>query len=184
MKATREEIILAARELFREKGYAGASMQDLASRVGLKKASLYMRFPNKEALVPVVLEMTYNDTFARRDVNGTDWSDAYEAAIRSIAAGLMDVKRCVGLHLAYGIGDETPIAKKAVRDFFQALRDRLSGILAEIMPRERAETVAADALVRLEGATLLLALFDDRQAMERAVAAALTDAASALNASH
>ena len=55
-KVSRDKIIHAARELFREKGYAGASMQDLADEVGLRKASLYMRFPNKESLVPEVLK--------------------------------------------------------------------------------------------------------------------------------
>lgn len=48
MKVARTEIVKAAQELFRQCGYAGASMQALATRVGLQKASLYMRFENKE----------------------------------------------------------------------------------------------------------------------------------------
>ncbi|WP_245581881.1 hypothetical protein [Phyllobacterium phragmitis] len=50
------------------------------------------------------------------------------------------------------------------------------------MPWKIAETIAADALVRLEGATLLLALFDDSHAMERVVDAVLMDANAAASA--
>ncbi|MEB2844930.1 TetR family transcriptional regulator [Rhizobiales bacterium RZME27] len=173
MKVSKDEIILAARELFREKGYAGASMQDLADRVGLRKASLYMRFPNKEALVPEVLEMTLNTTFSQPGISSPDWKTAYEAVIRSIAAALTDRHRCVGFHLAYGIGDDTPLAKQAVRDFFRSHLDRMTDILARAMPRETATIIAADDLARLEGATLHLALFDDPTSMKRAVDLAL-----------
>lgn len=51
MKASYDDIVIAARELFRERGYTGASMNDLAERVGLKKSSLYNRLPSKESLV-------------------------------------------------------------------------------------------------------------------------------------
>ena len=48
-------------------------MQNLANRVGLQKASLYMRFPNKEALVPEVLNLTLSETFDHLDVEGAEW---------------------------------------------------------------------------------------------------------------
>jgi TetR/AcrR family transcriptional regulator, transcriptional repressor for nem operon len=179
MKVAREDLIAAARELFREKGYAGASMQDLADRVGLKKASLYMRFPNKEALVPEVLDLTLRDILGPFDAGDTPWDAAYEALIKAIATDLTEHKRCVGLHLAYGAGDDTPVAKQSVRDFFQAVRDRLSGILAQVMPQKTAETLATDAIIRLEGATLLTAVFNDTGAMERAVRSVIAEAKAA-----
>jgi TetR/AcrR family transcriptional regulator, transcriptional repressor for nem operon len=179
MKVAREDIVAAARELFREKGYVGASMQDLATRVGLKKASLYMRFPNKEALVPEVLDLTYRETVNGQGVDAEEWNVAYEAMIRVIADNLLDRKRCVGLHLAYGVGDATPVAKDAVRHFFQSLRDRLSEILEKAMSPGTAAIVAADALIRLEGATLLTAVFDDTDAMERVVRTIIADAMEA-----
>ncbi|SCX12699.1 Intercellular adhesion protein R [Agrobacterium sp. DSM 25558] len=172
-KVSREKIIREARELFREKGYVGASMQDLADKVGLRKASLYMRFPNKEALVPEVLSLTLDETFTQPDIDGSDWYTAYKAVVRAIADSLTDRKRCVGFHLAYGVGDDTPMAKEAVRNFFQAHRDRMTDILEKAMPRDIASITATDALVRLEGATLLLAVFDDPGAMERAVDAVM-----------
>jgi AcrR family transcriptional regulator len=179
MKVAKEDIVIAARELFRDKGYVGASMQDLATRVGLKKASLYMRFPNKEALVPEVLDLTFRETLNRANLHARDWDIAYESLVRAITTNLSDRKRCVGLHLAYGVGDDTPVAKEAVRSFFQSLRDGLSKILERAMSPGTAAAVAADALIRLEGVTLLTAVFDDKEAMERVVRTIIADAMEA-----
>lgn len=46
----REAILTAAREAFLENGYAGASMSDIAARVGGSKATLYGHFRSKEEL--------------------------------------------------------------------------------------------------------------------------------------
>ncbi len=50
------EIFSAALRLFQEKGYHGASMQDLADAVGMQKASLYYYFKSKEDLLVLVCE--------------------------------------------------------------------------------------------------------------------------------
>ena len=55
-KQMREEAILeAANRLLAEKGYQGMTMDDLASRVGIAKGSLYQHFRSKEELVGVAL---------------------------------------------------------------------------------------------------------------------------------
>ena len=176
MKVARAEIVRAARELFRQYGYAGASMQALATSVGLQKASLYMRFANKESLVPEVMALTLAESFNDPGINNSDWRTAYEAALREMASDLSGTKRCVGLHLAYGVTDETPIAREAVRSFFLASRDHLRTILETGMGQNLAEQLATDALLRLEGATLWLAMMDDKAPMERAVKTLIAEA--------
>jgi len=57
----RDHIIDEATRLFAERGYAGASMADLAERVGLRKASLFHHFPSKEQLYAAVLERPIAD---------------------------------------------------------------------------------------------------------------------------
>ncbi|MFH2009918.1 MAG: TetR/AcrR family transcriptional regulator [bacterium] len=47
---SRSELLAAARAAFAETGYAGASMSDIAARIGLRKASLFHHFRSKEAL--------------------------------------------------------------------------------------------------------------------------------------
>lgn len=179
MKATKDEIVSAARELFRAKGYSGASMQDLADQVGLRKASLYMRFPNKEALVPEVLDMMLREAIPEAPSEDRPWLEAYAGTIREIARDLTDRKRCVGLHLAYGVDHETPIAKDAVRAFFRSLRDHLASLLSRGLDSRTATILATDALVRIEGATLMTAVFNESEAMERAVETTIREAEEA-----
>lgn len=45
-KLSEQEILTGLAGVFRSKGYEGASLADLAEATGLKKASLYHRFPN------------------------------------------------------------------------------------------------------------------------------------------
>jgi AcrR family transcriptional regulator len=52
----RDEIVVEATRLFAERGYEGASMADLAERVGLRKASLFHHFASKDVLYAAVLE--------------------------------------------------------------------------------------------------------------------------------
>jgi len=175
MKVSQQEIVAAARELFRTQGYAGASMQDLAERVGLKKASLYSRFPDKEALVGEVLRLTLDETFAAVD-DARGWRAAYEAILRSMSEALMDRGRCVALHLAYGASTDTPRALEAVRGFFTACRRRLAGTLSAVVEPGEADRIAVDALSGIEGATLWLAIDGDKTAMQRTLDRLLVEA--------
>lgn len=50
------EILVGLAKVFRSKGYEGASLKELAEATGLKKASLYHRFPNgKKEMAEAVL---------------------------------------------------------------------------------------------------------------------------------
>ncbi len=175
MKVSQQEIVAAARELFRNQGYAGASMQDLADRVGLKKASLYSRFPDKEALVGEVLQLTLDEIFATVDDAG-GWRAAYEAILRSISGSLVERGRCVAFHLAYGASADAPRAMEAVRGFFTACRRRLAETLSTAVEPGEADRIAVDALSRIEGATLWLAIDGDGTAMQRTLDRLLAEA--------
>jgi TetR/AcrR family transcriptional regulator, fatty acid metabolism regulator protein len=53
----RERLILrAAGEVLADQGYDGMSMEDIASRVGISRAAIYLHFPSKEDLVFALLE--------------------------------------------------------------------------------------------------------------------------------
>jgi AcrR family transcriptional regulator len=53
---TRARILDAARALFAERGYAGASMRDLAEALGMTKAALYYHFPGKADILLALVE--------------------------------------------------------------------------------------------------------------------------------
>jgi len=46
----REEILVAAEEIFLEKGYGNATVDDIAARAGASKATMYKWFGNKETM--------------------------------------------------------------------------------------------------------------------------------------
>jgi TetR/AcrR family transcriptional regulator, cholesterol catabolism regulator len=58
---TRQAIYEAALDAFAENGYAGASLRDIARRVGIEVASLYNHIDSKEELLYRIIENTSNE---------------------------------------------------------------------------------------------------------------------------
>jgi TetR/AcrR family transcriptional regulator len=52
------QIIDAAIEVFGERGLAGARLEDIAKRAGVSKGTIYLYFPNKEALFIEMVRLT------------------------------------------------------------------------------------------------------------------------------
>ncbi|HEX4518302.1 MAG TPA: TetR/AcrR family transcriptional regulator [Gaiellaceae bacterium] len=63
----RQEIVDAAAEVFRRKGYSDASIQDIADEVGILGGSLYHHIDAKEDLLYEVLASVYE--LAQRDID-------------------------------------------------------------------------------------------------------------------
>jgi AcrR family transcriptional regulator len=99
----REDAILAAAaRIFREKGYHGTSVQDIAESVGLLKGSLYHYIRSKEELLARLFDGALDDTvreleaIASRDANATERLRAMvKAYVRAVTANL----DAVGLYL-------------------------------------------------------------------------------------
>ena len=53
---TRDDILEAAAQVFRQKGFHGASMQDIAEAVNLQKASLYHHVSSKQEILLALLD--------------------------------------------------------------------------------------------------------------------------------
>ncbi|MCI1654163.1 MAG: TetR/AcrR family transcriptional regulator [Lachnospiraceae bacterium] len=74
--ARRNEIVRIALLLFGEKGFDGTSMNMIAKRAGISKASLYQYFDDKDNLFAVVMKETpfhYNFHTIEPDINTTDF---------------------------------------------------------------------------------------------------------------
>jgi AcrR family transcriptional regulator len=101
--STREgEILTAAARIFREKGYHGTSIQDIAEAVGLLKGSLYHYIRSKEQLLARLFEGSLGDTIveleaiAVRDASPTErLRDMVRAYVMSVTANL----DAVGIYL-------------------------------------------------------------------------------------
>lgn len=57
--STRERVAAVAAPLFADRGFAGVSMRDIAEAVGMRAASLYNHYPDKEALYLAALAQVF-----------------------------------------------------------------------------------------------------------------------------
>jgi len=80
-EASREHILSVALKLFREKGFDGTTMRDIAAAAGLSLGAAYYWFPSKEALV-----LAY---YARQQ-------DTHAAASRGALESLPDLRSRLG----------------------------------------------------------------------------------------
>jgi AcrR family transcriptional regulator len=62
---SQEKIFRAATEVFEEKGYTGARMQEIADRAGINKALLHYYFRTKELLFRAVFQMILKKMFEK-----------------------------------------------------------------------------------------------------------------------
>jgi AcrR family transcriptional regulator len=70
-KAARpQEIVAAALEVFAERGFAAARLDDVAARAGVSKGTLYLYFPGKEDLFKAVVRETLLPQLARLEAMG------------------------------------------------------------------------------------------------------------------
>lgn len=58
---SRERVLVAAAQIFNEKGYSGTTMRDVGRAVGLQAASLYYHYRSKDELIEAVLDKGVDD---------------------------------------------------------------------------------------------------------------------------
>ena len=86
---TRDRVMQAALALFAERGYRGASLRDIAWRIGIKAPSLLHHFASKEQLYLAVLDRIFEGLgdAARRVLNGRG---SRQERMREAVAGAID----------------------------------------------------------------------------------------------
>ena len=72
---TKQEILDAALQLFSVQGYEATSISQLAEAVGIRKASLYSHFENKQAILDALIQTTL-EQYAKHSIFAkADWDD-------------------------------------------------------------------------------------------------------------
>jgi AcrR family transcriptional regulator len=172
---SREEILARLADTFRQRGYDGASLADIAKATGLGKSSLYHYFPGgKEEMATGVLAAL---------------SEQLEAGLFGPLAGPGVPARKLGRMLDtldgfYNGGRNAclleRLAASADRSPFQrplhAVFERWIGAIAALcreagIPVATARARAEDAVVRIEGALVLSAGTGDHRPFGRALTA-------------
>lgn len=120
----KDEIVAEATKLFAERGYEGASMGDLAERVGLRKASLFHHFPSKDVLYATVLRNLL-ESVGQAIQEALSAEGSYAARLDGLNAALTAV-----------LGAQPHAARLLVReamDWGPVMRDKLGQQVADVL---------------------------------------------------
>lgn len=107
---TRERLLIAAAEVFAEKGYDRAGVQEIARRAGFTTGAIYGRFDGKADLLLAALEGQSGSEFDELFANGRD--DGFAGEVASVLS-------TVGSHL---VTDEFDNGKALLLEAFVAGR--------------------------------------------------------------
>jgi len=172
---TRHTILRIARELIQTRSYQGLSFQELADRVGIRKASLYHHFESKEALGVAVMARSL-ELFER-------WRDgqaglspqaqllAYMGMFRDrVGAG---ERMCPGGAMSAGWDCLEPGLQKAVGNMHQQQLAWLAQVakqLPTVKSEEEAQAFAAHINAVCQGGLLVSRVNGSADHFDRAIA--------------
>ena len=72
---TKHEILESALDLFSVQGFEATSVSQIANAVGIRKASLYSHFENKQAILDVLVKEVLEQYAEHSIFAGTDWEN-------------------------------------------------------------------------------------------------------------
>ncbi|AGC42950.1 TetR family transcriptional regulator [Myxococcus stipitatus DSM 14675] len=162
---SREEIVARLLEIFRERGYDGASLSDVSAATGLGKSSLYHHFPGgKQDMGAAVLEQA--GVWLERDIVGALSAerpplrrlDAMFAAVRSFYGG--GTRPCILGALV--TGSARKVFQPELTQRFRRWMQALAGMLTEAgVASATARELAEDLVVSVQGALIVSRGTDD-----------------------
>ncbi|HEX3813461.1 MAG TPA: TetR/AcrR family transcriptional regulator [Mycobacteriales bacterium] len=157
---TREVLLDAAAQVFAQKGFAGASVDDIAETAGFSKGALYSNFASKDELFIELLSNRNRDRLADSAAIVSDQSSSIEDArsamnqlLIEVADKDVDLAPLQAEFWLYAI--RRPEFREHLAAQFRTNRDSLASVLTDrAAARNQPDNVPFD-----EVATVLLALF-------------------------
>ena len=168
---TRARLLEAAGEVFAERGFGAASLEDIAARAGFTRGAVHWHFESKQQLLLVVLEDRLHRTIERRAATASASSkpQVFNHAQRTNARrrDLAERRVTALLMMEFWLASARD---PALRDAASVLKDRLrQAIVEQVLDlSERANVVLplpartiASALMALDDGFTLQELLDD-----------------------
>ncbi len=154
---SRDELLAKAVQIFREKGFAGTSVEMLVDQIGVSRYSLYADFGNMQKLFNAALAR-YNEEVIDARFGPLERPDAGLAEITALldfysAAGTGPAmgRGCLLCNTAVEFGAVDPTGSWAVQRYF----DRLSGAFRNALDNTRKHGQLPDAVDTQKEADLL-----------------------------
>jgi len=80
----RAEILDAAKQLFVEEGYAATTIRRIAAKLGVSSTALYVYFPDKDAILVEICDVTFAGLIAELDDVRREATDPLDALAKSL----------------------------------------------------------------------------------------------------
>ncbi|MEU0570523.1 TetR/AcrR family transcriptional regulator [Nonomuraea sp. NPDC005983] len=158
-ESRREEILLAALDVFAERGYTGASIASIAERVGLSQQGLLHYFPSKDRLLAEVLRL--------RDERNLDVlvlpGEGGAITLDTVAALVEYNAQRRGIVQSFTVlSAESVIEDHPAKDFFRERYGTSRAWMAEVIRAELGDELPA-GLTPEQAAPLMFAVMDGLQ---------------------
>ena len=157
---SRDKVLAAAVQVFSEKGYAGATMREVARVAGLSAGSLYYYFSSKELMMEAVINVSINNV-SKTVLNAiavqppsASYSEKIKVAIKAHLQGILSsgANAVISRYLWVQIPDEVKrkhfIAQSAYEEFWLNL----------LIAAQEAGEIRTDLDVRLTRTIMLSAI--------------------------
>ncbi|MFN7937251.1 MAG: TetR family transcriptional regulator [Bryobacteraceae bacterium] len=145
-KATKEKILEAALDLFREQGFDGASMRDIANRAGVATGLAYYYFESKDAIVLAFYDRAYAELgpILEEAQTGKKLETRLQSLITAKFRYFAPNRRFLGALMGHAADPASPLSpfgepSKPIRDaeiahFARALTETGTTVAADLAP--------------------------------------------------
>lgn len=174
---TRDRIVLAAAQLFQQRGYHAVSTADILERARAPRGSMYHHFPlGKEQVAIAAVSRIRGDvlTLLRKlRADGRSLADSLRVMADGMARWLRASAWREGTMLAstaVGAVPDLPKLHAAIRDAFEEWSEHIAGWLIDAGWRQpAAQAMAQTLLACIEGAMILARVHQDERIVSRVV---------------
>jgi AcrR family transcriptional regulator len=183
-EARKQEILAAATAVFAQKGFDGASMDDIVQASGLSKGGLYWHFKSKDDIISAILDQFFNQEMVVLDELATAVAPASSKLQQLSQQVITDISQMADLLAIslqfYALAARRESVRQELNGYFQQYRDTLASLIqvgidtGEFDTAVSAPEAALTLIAQFEGLVLMWAVqggsFDLERQMVMAVA--------------
>ncbi len=173
-KIERNEIVTRAAELFRIGGYDDTSMAQIANACGIRKASLYHHFPEKDGLVLAAIERIHEHF--RKHIFIVAYRNEADARQRlhtlcDATFSYFDGREggCLLGNFALALTERAPRFQTPLRAYFDDWAKAIAHLLTPEHGESKARELAFDSVAHIQGAIMMMRLYHDPRHLRRAL---------------
>jgi len=177
-KIDRDDIVARAIKLMLTGGYDGTSMAQIAEACGIRKASLYHHFPDKDALVLAAIGQIH--AHFREHIFVLAWRGRHSAhqklrALNKATFDFFDGREggCLLGNFVLELMERAPQFQAPLRAYFDEWAAAIAHLFESSHNRSKARRLAFSALAQIQGAIMLMRLYRDPRHLRRALASTL-----------